>query len=89
MKKQDVILMIDLHLAWLVEQPKVECDIQPTTRIFFKNIPVDVFKEVCEELELKYELQFNELYADIESDKNNTISLISQEVETITTWRAK
>ncbi len=89
MKKQDVILLIDLHLAWLAEQPKVECDIQPTTRIFFKNIPVDVFKEVCEELELEYSLELNVLCTDINSDKNNTISLISQEVETVTTWRAK
>jgi len=89
MKKQDVITLIDMHLAWLSEQPNVQCDIVPTTRIFFKNIPVDVFKEVCEELELKYSLEFNVLCTDIQSDKNNTISLISQEVETVTTWRAK
>ncbi len=78
-----------MHLAWLAEQPKVECDIVPTTRIFFKNIPIDVFKDVCEEMELQSSLEFNVLCTDIQSDKNNTISLISQEVETFTTWRVK
>ena len=91
MKKQDVITLIDMHLAWLAEQPNVDCDIKPITRIYFKNIPVDVFKEVCEELELKYDLEYlgSYLTADIKADKNNTISLLSQEVETLTTWRAK
>lgn len=96
MKKQDVILMIDLHLACLAEQPKVECDIVPTTRIFFKNIPVkpiNVFKQVCDELSLKINIEpiGNYLYADIIASDNNTITLMSQEdsIETVTTWRAK
>lgn len=89
MKKKDVILLIDMHLAWLTEQPNVQCDLTPTTLIFFKNIPVEVFKEVCEDLDLKYSLEFDRLTAEVTADKNNTISLMSQEVETLTTWRAK
>ena len=89
MKKQDIITLIDMHLAWLAEQPNVQCDIVPVTRIFFKNIPVDVFNEVCDELELKYLIDFDRLTTEIKADNNNTISLISQEVEALTTWRAK
>lgn len=91
MKKQDIITMIDLHCAWFLEQPNIQTDVKVNSTIYLKNVPVDVIKEVSEELDLKLELETigSYLTCTVDCGLRNSIVLMSQEVVTTTSWRVK